>query len=118
MVTAIVIPVIIFIFYIRSKREYKKYYDAWIALANIKEDSSITGTVYRISEEKQRFYYNQYVFVTDLNITTNQKKLKLKRIVPITKNFIPPTIQKGEELTFYGTWEKDYFRFTNYERKK
>jgi hypothetical protein len=117
MVTAFLIPAIFIYFYMKSKKEAKKYHDEWITMNEIRKDTLILGTVIHKTTQKQRYYYNKYIFETILVIQTIEgRRINLKRIEPITPQFAPPTIQTGETFTFYGYWDEDYFRFSSFCR--
>ncbi|MFC4320303.1 hypothetical protein [Litchfieldia salsa] len=116
MVAAILIPIIFIYFFIKSKKEANKYHREWITMTDIRIDSSVIGTVSQIFTQKERFYYNKFLFETTLIIqTTEGRTIKLKKIEPITPEFTPPLFLPGEQLAFYGFWDQDYFRFSLFE---
>ncbi|MFS0861358.1 hypothetical protein [Fredinandcohnia sp. 179-A 10B2 NHS] len=114
MVTAILIPAIILYFYILSKRERKKFEENWEALENIKEEAIINGRVINKSEEKQRFYYHKFIYVTELKVKTPTTTVNAKCILPVKEDFTAPTINVGDEIKCIGEWKEDSFRFIHY----
>lgn len=118
MVTAIVIPIIIFYFYYLSKKERKKFEEKWDFLNYVKEEAIVSGRVIHKSEEKQRFYYHKFVYVTELQIQSGSKMINAKQIMPIENTFQPPDIMIGDEIKCIGEWEHTYLRFVHFQVKR
>lgn len=115
MVAAIVIPILFLCFFIITKRERKDFTAKWLAVNNVEEEALLRGTITNITKEKQRYYYNKYIFVTDLVIKEQHKHTKARHIMPITTDFTPPTFTIGTKIHCIGKWENDIFRFTNFK---
>jgi hypothetical protein len=117
MVAAIVIPILFLCFFIITKRERKEFTEKWLAVHNVEEEALLTGTITTITGEKQRYYYNRYIFVTDLIIKEQQRYKKARHILPITTEFTSPTstFAVGTKIQCVGKWENDIFRFTHFK---
>ncbi len=115
MVAAIVIPILFLCFFIISKRERKDFTAKWLAVNIVEEEAILSGTITNITKEKQRYYYNRYIFVTDLVIKEQHKYTKARHIVPITNEITPPTFTHGTKIYCIGKWENDIFRFTKFK---
>ena len=118
MVTAIVIPMICLYFFWISKREMKKQDQKWLECSNVPEEAVLIGKIYSLVEEKQRFYYNRYIYVQELKLQTEIKSVKLKKITPCTKNVKLDAFTIGETIRVYGKWEGNQFYFNRYEINK
>ncbi|WP_078547356.1 hypothetical protein [Litchfieldia alkalitelluris] len=118
MVAAIVIPAIFLFFYIKSKKEAKKYHHKWLLINQIDEATEIIGKVQKTTSERQRFYYGKYINETNVIIQRNNTVLYLKRVDPVTTNYQAPNIELGQTYVFKGYWEDDHFRFSTYKRTK
>src|SRR5690606_3379915 len=86
-VTAIVIPIICIYFYLIAKKEMHESLLKWQALKNIPEETVISGKIVQVSGHKQRFSYYRFVYVLDLTIQTELKKLQLKKVIPMDQEF-------------------------------
>ena len=115
MVAAILIPLLFLYFFILTKKENKKYTEQWLAVQYVKKEAILSGIVTSVTGERQRFYYNKYVFVTDIIIKDKVKYSKARHIIPITSTFSPPTIETGSTIHCVGEWEQDVFRFSEYK---
>lgn len=118
MVAAILIPIIIFYFYFVTKREKKVHEQQWLMVASVKEQAIVFGKVFSLTEEKQRYYQNKYVYVTDILLKDQSKSFRIRRVVPVKEDFVPPQIKVGDIITCFGTWDDNYFKFTRFEHGK
>lgn len=110
MVTAIVIPIILIYFYWITQKEMKENYKQWIALEAITEEATITGVVVNVSEQKERYYYHRFNHVLILKVISNNKEYTVKKITPLRKGNLYPTVEVGDEVQLYGNWKENYFR--------
>ncbi|MBN8199454.1 hypothetical protein [Bacillus sp. NTK034] len=122
MVTAIVIPIICLYFFWLTKKEMREGYEKWASLQNVPEEAIISGEVVQISENRQRYNYSRYVHVLELTIQTkNSTQSNLKKITPLMKNTIIPSVKIGDAVHLYGNWKDDFFhvgRIRNVRAKK
>ncbi len=114
MVTAIVIPIICVYFYLVTKKEMKKQDQKWLETGQIPQESVVTGQVKSISETKQRFYYNRYIYVQEVRLQTNTKLITIKKITPLTKGAIIETFKIGEVIRVYGRWNNNQLYFNHF----
>ncbi|QED47415.1 hypothetical protein [Cytobacillus dafuensis] len=117
MVTAIVIPLICIYFFWLSKKEMRESHQKWLLLKNVSEEAMISGEIVHIGGQKQRFSYNRFVYVLELTIQSELKKWKVKKIIPIEKNFSIPDLKTGAFVQIYGNWKKDYFVVSRIQNK-
>lgn len=87
----------------------------WLALAEIKKEAVATGEIKSISLEKQRFYYHRYILVYELTLQSETKLIRAKKIIPIKSNIETDTFSIGEVIRIYGSWEGNYFHFSEYQ---
>lgn len=115
MVTAIVIPIICLYFYWLTMKEMKENDIKWLATAEVRQESMVTGEIKGIIEEKQRFYYHRYLFVQALTLQTKTKLIKVKKITPLKKNIQIDSFKVGNVIRVFGSWEGSQFLFSHYE---
>jgi hypothetical protein len=115
MVTAIVIPIICLYFFWLTSKEIKEQDVLWLATCQIRQEAILTGAIKSIVEEKQRFYYNRYIFVVTLQLQTPTKLITTKKITPIKKNMDKDSFSIGDVVRVYGKWEGSTFLFNHYE---
>jgi hypothetical protein len=115
MVTAILIPIICVYFYWVTKKEWKENHQKWLDLGNLHEEAMVSGEVVQIEEYKMKFYYNRYVYVTEILLKTNLKSIRVKRMIPIMNTVEPCQIKIGDFVRLYGNWQENDFRFLRYE---
>ena len=115
MVTAIVIPIICLYFFWLTKKEIKEQDQKWLAIGKVQEEAVLTGQIYDLVEEKQKFYYNRYIYVQELKLQTGVKSINLKKITPFTKNIKIDPFIVGDTIRVYGKWEGSHFFFSHYE---
>lgn len=116
MVTAIVIPIICFYFYWVTRKEMKEQDLKWLAAGNVRREAVLTGQIKDIVEEKQKFYRHRYIFVQVLKLQTETKTVYVKKITPLTKNFMIDNFKIDEVIKVYGMWEGTQFFFNDYEK--
>jgi hypothetical protein len=116
MVTAIVIPIICLYFYWITRREMKVNDQKWLALAEVKKESVLTGQIMSINEEKQRFYYHRYMFIQELKLQTETKRIIAKKISPVRNNVKIDTFSIGDVIRIYGRWEGNHFHFSDFQK--
>ncbi|MDP4169264.1 MAG: hypothetical protein Q8906_01565 [Bacillota bacterium] len=109
MVTAILIPIICTYFFFLTKKEMKDHEVKWKNIGKVKEEAVITGKIKTISEEKQRFYYNRYIVVQEMQVQTERKLVRVKKMAPYTNNAEVNEYHIGERFRFYGSWNDQYF---------
>lgn len=114
MVTAIVIPIICLYFYWLTKKEMRENDRKWLEAAEVREEAILTGEIKSITEEKQRFYYHRYIFVQEINLQTETKLIKAKKITPLQKNTQIDKFTIGEVIRIHGHWEGSKFLFNHY----
>jgi hypothetical protein len=115
MVTAIVIPIICLYFFWLTRKEMNEQDQKWLDISNVQEEAVITGQIYDLVEEKQRFYYNRYIYVQELTLQTEIKSIKLKKITPYTKDINLDPFTVGTTIRAYGKWEGNDFVFNHFE---
>lgn len=118
MVTAIVIPIICLYFFLKTRKEMKEQDKKWLEAGNVKQEAVLTGTIKEVGYEKQRFYYNRYLYIQTVTIQTATKVISAKKITPVTKSMKVDAFTVGDTITIYGYWEGKKFLFSHYERKK
>jgi F0F1-type ATP synthase membrane subunit a len=118
MVTAILIPIVCIYFYWLTKKEMKEHDKEWLASGEIKHEAVLKGVIKSIYAEKQRFYYNRYLYIHTLVIQADAKSITVKKIVPLTKDLKPDNFTVGDIITVFGRWEANTFLFNHYETKK
>ncbi|WP_066318042.1 hypothetical protein [Bacillus sp. FJAT-29814] len=118
MVTAILIPIVCFYFYWLTKKEMKEYDQKWLAAGDIAHEAVLKGIIKGVRAEKQRYYYNRYLYVQILSLQTDGKIITVKKMSPLTKDTKPDNISVGEIITVYGSWEGNTFLFNEYKREK
>lgn len=116
MVTAILIPIICFYFYWKTKKEIKENDKEWGNLINIKEEAIVSGKVISLVDSKKKFYYHRYIQVTDIQLLLDTKTISVKRIIPYTKQEDTFDIKCGDYVRLYGNWQENDFRFLRYEK--
>jgi hypothetical protein len=116
LVTAIVIPIICFYFYWVTRKEMKEQDLKWLAAGNVRREAVLTGQIKDIVEEKQKFYRHRYIFVQVLKLQTETKTVYVKKITPLTKNFMIDNFKIDEVIKVYGMWEGTQFFFNDYEK--
>ncbi|WP_071459328.1 hypothetical protein [Bacillus massilinigeriensis] len=110
MVTAIVIPIILFYFYRKTMNEIKRHDKEWEAMETFSEEASVTGVVLDASSYKERYYLYRYNHVLSFRIRCGQNIIVVKKTIPIKNGINLPTVQKGEKLLLFGRWEERYFQ--------
>jgi hypothetical protein len=118
MVTAILVPIILFYFYYLTKKDAKTFDEKWTALSNVTEEAILTGKIVNIKEEKQRFYYTRYVYILEISLQTSVHTVTAKKITP---GNTPPqhhNLNKGQIITLYGNWEKEEFQISRIISRK
>jgi hypothetical protein len=118
MVTAIVIPVICLYFYWLTRNEMKEQDVKWLAASHVRQEAILTGEIKSVVQEKQRFYYNRYIFIQTIKLQTANKVISVQKVTPITKNVKIDSFTVGDVITVSGTWEGSKFLFSHYEIKK
>lgn len=115
MVTAVVIPIICLYFYWITRKEMKLNDRKWLASAEVIKEAVVSGEIKSINTEKQRFYYHRYILVYVFTLQTETKLIKAKKIIPLTNNIELDSFSIGEEIRIYGSWERNYFHFNEYQ---
>lgn len=118
MVTAILIPIICIYFYWLTKKEMKEHDKEWLASGKIEHEAIVKGAIKSIHAEKQRFYYNRYLYIQTLQLQTDGKSITVKKIDPLTKELKSDNFSIGEKIIIYGSWEGNTFIFDYYEPEK
>lgn len=109
MVTAIVIPIIFLYFFWITKKEIKEQENKWLKAGQVSQEAMVIGKIISIHNEKQKFYYNRYIFVQVLKLQTETKLITVLKETPITKNFKIESFQAGEIIRVYGQWKDHQF---------
>lgn len=115
MVAAIVIPIIILYFYFITKKDMKEHDRKWLETGQIVQEAVLSGKIKNQTESKQRFYYNRYIYVQEMQLQTETKLITVKKITPLTKNAEILPFQLGERIRIYGRWVDKQFYFNRYE---
>jgi hypothetical protein len=114
-VAAIVIPIICLYFYFLTKKEMKAQDQKWLAMGQIPEEAVLYGEIKEIMAEKQRFYYNRFIYVQEIKLQTESKCTTVKHVTPLVKNARLQTFQTGEMIRVYGRWQGHEFFFNRLE---
>lgn len=118
MVTAILIPIILFYFYWITRKQKKQYYEKWLSAGNVFKEAVITGEIISITEEKERFYYEHFIFIQTLNLRAGPKIVQARKITPMTETMCKHSFAAGQMIRVYGTWRGKRFIFQDYEITK
>jgi hypothetical protein len=116
MVTAIVIPIICFYFFWITKKEMKEQDIKWLATGQVPEEAIVTGEIKSSFDEKQKFYYNRYIYIQELKLQTETKLITVKKLTPITKDIKIEPFQVGEKILVYGRWQDQQFYCAHFEK--
>lgn len=116
MVTAIVIPIIIIYFFWMTKKEMKQNDQKWQKAGQAIEEAAITGEIKGVRHEKQRFYYNRYLFIQEIKLQTDEKVYTVKKITPMTASFNLENFQVGERIRVFGEFRGDQLLVNRFER--
>ncbi|WML43578.1 hypothetical protein [Neobacillus sp. PS3-40] len=116
MVTAIVIPIICIYFFWLTKKEMKEHDIKWLATGQVPQEAIVQGKITSMFDEKQRFYYNRYIYVQELKLQTETKLITVKKVSPITHDMKIVPFQLGEEIRVYGRWQDQQFYCANFEK--
>ncbi|NHM29666.1 hypothetical protein [Neobacillus terrae] len=114
MVTAIVIPIICIYFFLLTRKEMKENDMKWKNSGHFNEEAIVEGVIKSISSEKQRFYYQRFIFVQELQVETGTSSTAVKKVTPITKDFVIEEFQIGKRYQFIGEWNQKYFCCNRY----
>jgi len=114
MVTAIVIPIICIYFFLLTRKEMKENDTKWKNAGNFNEEAVVEGIIKSISTEKQRFYYQRFIFVQELQVETGTLSIAVKKVIPLTKNFVSDEFQIGKRYQFVGQWKQKQFYCNRY----
>lgn len=117
MVTAILIPIICFYFYLLTKKEMKEHDEKWLAAGNVREEAILIGEIKSIDESKERYYYHRYLLVQTIKLQTDAKIITAKRMTPVTKNMEKCLFTPGHFIRLYGSWEGITFLFNRFDSK-
>lgn len=113
MVTAILVPIICCYFFYITWKEKKEIDEKWVNLEVVNEETTISGKVIDVHEEKQRFYYYHFIHIIEVTLRSSYHVIKAKKITPIKENSRIPHLTKGDEIKLYGNWkEKDTFQIS------
>jgi hypothetical protein len=115
MVTAILIPIICFYFYLVTKKDIKENEHKWINLTNIHEEAIVSGKIVQLDETRKRFYYHRFIDVINIQLQTETKIIQVKRVTPSIKQKEPINLKIGNNVRLYGNWQENEFRFLRYD---
>ncbi|WP_442599373.1 hypothetical protein [Neobacillus sp. D3-1R] len=115
MVTAILIPAILFYFYWLSRKELKEYEKKWNNLNNLHEEAIVTGEILQLTVTKKRFYYHRFIQVMEIQLKTETKTIPVKRITPYRKSNESVKLKSGNFVRLYGNWQENEFQFLRYD---
>ena len=90
----------------------------WLAVSHVRQEAILSGEIKSVVEEKQRFYYNRYLFIQTIKLQTTARVICVQKVTPITKNMKIESFTVGDVITVSGTWEGSKFLFSDYELKK
>ncbi len=116
MVTAVIIPILCIYFFWITRKEMKRQDQKWLKAGDVTEEAVFAGKIKEIANEKQRFYYNRYLFVQELKLQTDTGKMTVKKITPLKKPFVPEDFQIGEKVRVYGGYLGDQFYVNRVEK--
>lgn len=116
MVAAIVIPILFIYFFWITKREIKEQALKWLHAGDVPDEAIFTGKIIEVITDKQRFYYNRYIFVQELKFQTETRLMAVRKVTPITKHFNPENFNIGENLRIYGGFRDGHFYINHVEK--
>ncbi|MGG5253071.1 hypothetical protein ACQYAD_06200 [Neobacillus sp. SM06] len=116
MVTAVIIPILCIYFFWITRKEMKVQEQKWLKAGDVIEEAVFAGEIKEITNEKQRFYYNRYLFVQELKLQTDTGRMTVKKITPLRKPFIPEHFEIGEKVRVYGGFVGDEFYVNRVEK--
>lgn len=117
MVTAIVIPILCVYFFWITKKEMKQQDHKWLQAGVIVEDAVVSGVIKEVKTEKQRFYYNRYLYVQELKLQTDTTFLVVKKVTPLTDHVSLEDFHVGEKLRVYGSFRGEDFYISSVEKR-
>lgn len=115
MVTAILIPIICFYFYLVTKKDMRENENKWINLTNVLEEAIVSGKIIQLGETRKRFYYHRYIDVINIQLQTETKIIHVKRVTPSTKQKEPIDLKIGDRVRLYGNWQENEFQFLRFD---
>jgi hypothetical protein len=115
MVTAILIPIICFYFYLVTKKEMKENEQKWLNLSNIHEEAIVSGKIIQLAVTRTRYYYHRYIDVINIQLQTDTKIIQVKRVTPHIKQTEHVSLKIGDKVRLYGNWKENEFQFLRFD---
>jgi hypothetical protein len=116
MITAIVIPIICLYFFWRTRKEMMEQDIKWLETGQVPQEAIVTGVIKSAFDEKQKFYYNRYIYIQEIKLQTDTKLISVKKVTPITKDLKIEPFQVGEKILVYGRWQDQQFYCAYFEK--
>lgn len=115
MITAIAIPLLFLYFYYVTRKERKQFYNKWLQIGKVAEESFVKGTIVDIREKTERYYYHYSIYIIDLLLQHENEKIAARIQFPMTDSLQKPSFQIGETIICYGQWKNRLFLFATYQ---
>ncbi|GGC80418.1 hypothetical protein GCM10007216_08720 [Thalassobacillus devorans] len=110
-IASVVVPILIFYFYLRTKREREKYEKEWRTYGNVKSTAILEGRILRTVSYKEKFYQDLYLQVTELWIDGKQGRVKAIKKEPALSDNEKAGFHTGEHVRLSGEWHHSTFYF-------
>lgn len=108
-VAAIVIPILFIYFYFLTSREKSKQIYKWKRVGVVPEESRIMGKVDSIQQSTERFYQNYKVVLFIFTITSDDKRIRAVKKMPLGDEVPAVDIDKTTPVIMTGRWNKQTF---------
>lgn len=112
---AVILPIMIFYFYRITTRERTAFLQKWKAIGDINEQTTIQGSILKLSVRKERFYQEYYIRIIEIWVQTPKGEVKAIKKEPITEDLQPVPLTIKQELLLKGHWEDRRFNFGTYQ---
>ncbi|WP_028782658.1 hypothetical protein [Thalassobacillus devorans] len=112
-IASIVIPILIFYFYRRTKKERESYYQEWLDIGKTNEAAVLEGTVVRTASYQEKYYQDLYLSVIELWVDSNRGRIKAIKKEPACPDHEQAKFRTGQYTRLSGEWNHSVFHFSN-----
>ncbi|MFG6116784.1 hypothetical protein ACGTN9_16660 [Halobacillus sp. MO56] len=111
-IASIVIPILIFYFYHRTKKERQSYYNEWVDMGKTNESAVLEGTVVRAAVYQEKHYQDLYLSVTELWVDSKRGRIKAIKKEPACPTHEQAKFETGQYARLSGEWHHSIFYFS------